>query len=361
MIYVHKPYLPDKKKYFEYINSIYENHYLTNNGPLLQKLEERLKEYLGVDHMVLVANGTIALQVAYKVLGLKNSVITTPFSFAATTSSLAWEGLTPRFADIDSATLNIDPHEIEKSITPETTGIAATHVFGNACDVDAIEKIAQDNQLKVVYDAAHAFGVNYQGSSLLNKGDISTLSFHATKVYHTVEGGALVMNDSGLEQETRQMINFGIDKPDSIGGIGINGKMSEVHAAMGLCVLDEIDQIMEARREVYELYENSLKDHFQLQKREPNASPNYSYFPVIFRSEKETLAVESALKEDKIIPRRYFYPSLDTLPYTGGPAMNNSREIARRILCLPLYPGLKKSEQEKIINITLTTSRKSKS
>ena len=240
MIPVTKAYLPDRKKLTQYIDQIYENGWLTNNGPLLQKLENRLASYLGVKNLILVANGSLALQLAYKALDLRGEVVTTPFSFAATTSTLAWEGLEPKFADIDKRSFNIDPKNIEKIITDKTTAIVPVHVFGNPCEVELISDLAKKYNLKVVYDAAHAFGVTYKGQSVLKYGDISTLSFHATKIFHTIEGGAVITENDEIAKKIRSLINFGITGPDKIEGIGTNAKMNEFEAAMGHCVLDEI-------------------------------------------------------------------------------------------------------------------------
>src|SRR5574344_539107 len=244
-INVTKTYLPNKEKYLKYIDEIYENGWITNNGPLVQKLEKKLAKYLGVKNIVLVANGTVALEIAYRTLELKGFAITTPFSFVATTSSLVTNALLPIFADIDPKSLNIDQKKIEEKITPNTSAIVATHVFGNPCDVEAIEQIAKKYNLKVVYDAAHAFGVNYKDKSIANYGDITTLSFHATKLFHTIEGGALVINDDELVQKVRYLINFGIKSLTEITYLGTNAKMNEFEAAMGLCVLDDIENIKE--------------------------------------------------------------------------------------------------------------------
>ena len=240
MINVTKTYLPDKEKYKKYIDEIYENCWVTNNGTLVQKLEKRLAEYLGVKNIVLVSNGTVALEIAYRTLGLKGFVITTPFSFVATTSSLITNQLLPIFADIEKNTFNINPKKIEKLITLNTSAILSVHVFGNACNVEEINKIASKYNLRVIYDAAHAFDVKYKEQSILNYGDISTLSFHATKLFHTIEGGALIINDDELVQKARYLINFGIKNQEEIPHLGTNAKMNEFEAAMGLCVLDDM-------------------------------------------------------------------------------------------------------------------------
>ena len=352
MIHVTKTYLPDKEKYKKYVDEIYENGWVTNNGPLVRELERRLSEYLGVENVVLVANGTVALEIAYRTLGLKDFAITTPFSFVATTSSLVTNGLLPIFADIDPDTLTIDPEKIEQQITRNTSAIVPVHVFGNACNVEAIDVIAQRHNLKVVYDAAHAFGVKYKGESLLKYGDISTLSFHATKLFHTIEGGALIINDDNLLQKARYLINFGFENQESIPELGTNAKMNEFEAAMGLCMLDEIEYIFERRKKVYEIYENELDGLVKFQEKNKNASLNYSYFPIIFEDENQLLKVKEVLNKENIFPRRYFYPSLDTLSYIEPKQfLPVSRDISRRILCLPMYPELQQHEQVQITKI----------
>lgn len=350
-INVTKTYLPDKEKYIKYINEIYVNGWVTNNGPLVQRLEKRLAEYLGVKNIVLVSNGTVALEIAYRTLGLKGFAITTPFSFVATTSSLVTNGLLPIFADIDSKTLNIDPNKIEAQITPNTSAIVATHVFGNACEVETINDIAKKHKLKVVYDAAHSFGVEYKRQSILNYGDISTLSFHATKLFHTIEGGALIINDDALVQKARYLINFGIKNTEEIPELGTNAKMNEFEAAMGLCMLDEMEKIKEERNYIWQRYVDALQGLVQFQEQHIHASQNHSYFPVVFKNEGQLLRVQKALGEKDIFPRRYFYPSLDTLSYIEPKQFcENSRDISTRILCLPMYAELTKEEQELIIS-----------
>lgn len=352
MINVTKTYLPDKEKYKKYIDEIYENCWLTNNGPLVQRLEKRLAEYLGVKNIILVSNGTVALEIAYRTLGLKGFVITTPFSFVATTSSLVTNQLLPIFADIDSSSFNLDPRNIEELITPNTTAILSVHVFGNACEVEEIEKIANKHSLKVIYDAAHAFDVKYKNESVLNYGDISTLSFHATKLFHSIEGGALIINDDELVQKARYLINFGIKNTEEIPHLGTNAKMNEFEAAMGLCVLDDIEEIKEKRKILIENYRRELKNLIQFQEQNQNATENYSYFPVIFKNEEQLLKVQKALNDKQIFPRRYFYPSLDTLTYIEPKQeCQISRDISKRILCLPIYAELEKENQAIIIKI----------
>ncbi len=350
MINVTKTYLPNKEKYKKYIDEIYENGWLTNNGPLVQRLEKRLAEYLGVKNVILVSNGTVALEIAYRTLGLKGFVITTPFSFVATTSSLVTNQLLPIFADIDSNSFNLDPKNIEKLITPNTSAILPVHVFGNACEVEEIEKVANKHNLKVIYDAAHAFDVKYKDQSVLNFGDISTLSFHSTKLFHSIEGGALIINDDELIQKARYLINFGIKNTEEIPELGTNAKMNEFEAAMGLCVLDDIKEIKEKRKDILENYRKELKGLVQFQKQNENATENYSYFPVVFTNETQLLKVQKALNEKEIFPRRYFYPSLDTLSYIEPKQeCEISRDTSKKILCLPIYAELEKDVQDEII------------
>jgi dTDP-4-amino-4,6-dideoxygalactose transaminase len=354
LINVTKTYLPKKEEYTRYLDIIYKNNWLTNNGPLVQELERRLKEYLGVSHLLLVSNGTLALQIAYRALNLEGEVITTPFSFAATTSSMAWEGLTPVFADIDPNTLCINPSNIEGKIKNNTTAIVPVHVFGNACDVEKIEEIASKYKLKTIYDAAHAFSVNYKNKSILNYGDISILSFHSTKLFHTIEGGALIFKDEDIYKRAKLLINFGISGPDVIEGIGINCKMNEFQAAMGLCVLDDLEKIKLDRSKVYEKYISKLSEvkGITYQQINENCTMNYSYFPVIFESEEILLNVRKALNDKNIYPRRYFYPSLDTLNYLRSTeVMPISNRISKQILCLPMYDSLKEDEINLICDI----------
>lgn len=352
MINVTKTYLPDKEKYKKYIDEIYENCWVTNNGTLVQKLEKRLAEYLGVKNIVLVSNGTVALEIAYRTLGLKGFVITTPFSFVATTSSLVTNQLLPIFADIEKNTFNINPKKIEKLITLNTSAILSVHVFGNACNVEEINKIASKYNLRVIYDAAHAFDVKYKEQSILNYGDISTLSFHATKLFHTIEGGALIINDDELVQKARYLINFGIKNQEEIPHLGTNAKMNEFEAAMGLCVLDDMEKIKNKRKSLIENYKKELKGLVQFQEQNDHATENYSYFPILFKSEKELLKIQKALNSEQIFPRRYFYPSLDTLEYIEPKQeCKISRDISKRILCLPVYYDLENEIQIQIITI----------
>ena len=352
MINVTKTYLPDKEKYKQYVDEIYANGWVTNNGPLVKQLEKRLSEYLGVKNLILVSNGTVALEIAYRTLGIKDFVVTTPFSFVATTSSLVTNNLLPIFADIDPETLNIGTQNIEASITKNTSAILPVHVFGNACKVEEIEKIAKAYNLKVIYDAAHAFDVQYKEQSILNYGDISTLSFHATKLFHSIEGGALVINDDALVEKARYLINFGIKNPEEIPELGTNAKMNEFEAAMGLCILDDIEMIKNKREIIYMRYVMELDGIVKFQKQNENSSLNFSYFPIVLENEAQLLKVQKKLNEQGIFPRRYFFPSLDTLSYIEPKQYCPvSRDIASRILCLPIYSDLSESDHTRIIAV----------
>lgn len=359
MIPVTKPYLPSREKLNKYIDGIYERQWVTNNGKLVQELTRRLEDYLGVENLLLVANGTLALQIAYRALDVSDSraekqpqAITTPFSFVATASSMKWDGIEPVFADIDPNTWCLDPSNIEKAITSNTRAIVPVHVFGNACDVEAIDAIAQKNSLKVIYDASHAFGVKYKGDSLLKYGDAATLSFHATKLFHTGEGGAIVFKRKADLERAKKMINFGITGPENIDELGINAKMNELQAAMGLCVLDEIKPNLDARASVWANYEYRLADLVQLQRRADDLSYNSAYFPVVFESEQKAVLTADALKEQGIMARRYFYPSLDVVGCLSDKGVQPiSRDIASRILCLPIYSELSICDQERISGI----------
>lgn len=355
MIPVTKPYLPNREKLNQYIDGIYERNWLTNNGPLVQELTQRLESYLGVQNLLLVSNGTLALQVAYNALGItaadKPEAITTPFTFIATASSLKWQSVEPVFADIDADTWCLDPAKIENKITENTKAIVPVHVFGNACDVEAIDTIAQKYNLKVIYDAAHAFGVTFKDKSLLTYGDAATLSFHATKLFHSIEGGAIVFKHKEDLERAKKAINFGIVGPEEIDSLGINAKMNEFQAAMGLCVLDELENNLSSRSAVWNTYAEALGTQFQLQKIHPDVQYNYAYFPVVFDTAEQATQVLNTLKENDVIARRYFYPSLDTVDYFQIEEHQPlSKDIASRILCLPLYSGLVVEEQDIIIS-----------
>lgn len=316
-ILVTKPFLPDLKEYTAYLQQIWDNNWLTNNGPMVKELEQKLKDYLGVKHLFFVSNGTIALQIAIKALGLTGEIITTPFTYVATTNSIIWEGCTPVFVDIDEQGFGIDPAKIESAITSKTQAIMAVHVYGNPNRVKEIEKIAKKHNLRVIYDAAHCFGTRIGKQSILNFGDISTLSFHATKVFHTVEGGAIATNSDVLARKISLYRSFGHVGDDHI-TVGINGKNSEFHAAMGLVNLKKLPQVISRRKKVAETYDAHLsKDRLRTLKVAKNVLFNYAYYPVVFESEAVLLKVKAALEKENIFPRRYFFPSLNTVQFVN--------------------------------------------
>jgi dTDP-4-amino-4,6-dideoxygalactose transaminase len=359
MINVTMPFLPSQEKYFELLKGVWKRNWLTNNGPLVNELELKLKEYLDVPHFLFLNNGTIALQIAIKALGLQGEIITTPFSYVATTSSIVWEGCEPVFADIDPDSLNIDPKKIENCITPRTSAILATHVYGNPCDIDAIQKIANKHKLKVIYDAAHCFGTKYKGKSVFAYGDIVTTSFHSTKLFHTVEGGGVFTNDPALLEKMAFLRNFGHNGPVEFAEVGINGKNSEFHAAMGLANLEHIEEILKQRKDLSQHYDERLQG---LRVKKPviskNASYNYAYYPVVFETEEQLLKSLEQLNGHNVFARRYFYPSLNTISYTSGKCQSPvSEEVSSRILCLPLYHQLSKEEVDFISRILLRAQK----
>ncbi|SHG04635.1 dTDP-4-amino-4,6-dideoxygalactose transaminase [Fodinibius roseus] len=352
MIPITKPFMPPRAEYEEYLEGIWQREYLTNNGPLVQELEAKLRAYLDIEHLLFVSNGTIALQIAINALGLKGEIITTPYSYVATASSIVWEGCTPVFVDIDEHTLNIDPNLIEDAITDTTSGIIATHVYGNPCDMEAIQEIADKYDLKVIYDASHCFGTEFEGKSVFDYGDVSTVSFHATKLYHTIEGGAVISRHEDVNHKISRMRNFGHAGPGNFEGVGINGKNSEFHAAMGLCILNYIDEILVSRKNQWLRYADFLTyANARGITIHPAANFNYAYFPVVFESETVMLKVKASLEKNEIYPRRYFYPSLSELDYMEGPLLNRTYDISKRVLCLPLYYDLIKEEQKKVISV----------
>lgn len=352
MIPVTKTFLPPIDEYQSYLQEIWASNQVANGGKLLFDLQKKIKEVLGAPNMVLTTNGTLPLQIALKVLAGKGEVITTPFSYVATTSTIVWENCTPVFVDIHPEYLTIDESKIEEAITEKTTAILATHVFGNPCNVEEIERIAKTHNLKVIYDAAHCFGVKYEGRSLFDYGDISTCSFHATKIFHTGEGGAMFCRDEDLLNKLFYSHNFGHKGELEFYGLGINAKMSELQAAMGLAVLPYVDRLIQRRKEFVGLYDQLL--NFEKLKRiviRKDTDWNYSYYPVKFESETQLLKVQHALNQKEIFPRRYFYPSLNTLNYVAFSEMKISEGISKRILCLPLYKDLENSEIELISGI----------
>ena len=340
-INVTKAYLPPFAEYTTYLQGIWERGWVTNNGPLVQGLEAELSQYLDGAQVQFTGNGTIALQIAIKALGLSGEVITTPFSYVATTTAILWENCTPVFVDIEARTFCIDAAKIEAAITPRTTAILATHVYGYPCDVQAIELIARRHNLMVLYDGAHAFGSRIHGRSLLSYGDLTACSFHATKLFHTVEGGAIVTNNEELARKIWLYKSFG-HIGDEYFTLGINGKNSEFHAAMGLCNLPRVAGFIDQRRELAALYRQEL-DGLPLQFPEPieeSLQYNYAHFSVLFESESRLLLVKAGLAAQMVNTRRYFFPSLNHLPYLTGAPCPISEDISRRVLCLPFYQEL---------------------
>ena len=352
MINVTKTFLPTIEAYQSYLNRAWEKVWLTNRGELTLELEQKIKKKYQINNIIITNNGTIPLQIALKLLGNQGEIITTPFSYVATTSAIIWENCKPVFVDIHPEYLSIDETKIEAAITPNTTAILATHVFGNPCHVDAIEQIAKKHNLSVIYDAAHCFGVTYNNNSIFNFGDVSTCSFHATKIFHTGEGGAMFCNDENLYHKLYYSHNFGHNGPLDFHGLGINAKISELQSAMGLAVFDHLDFIFSERKKVVDFYlENLDFTTISTMKIRENTQWNYSYFPVIFNSEEELLKVQQKLNEAEIFPRRYFYPSLNRIDFVNGEEMPISESIASRILCLPLYVGLTEEELQLIVNL----------
>jgi dTDP-4-amino-4,6-dideoxygalactose transaminase len=338
-IYVTQPSLAPLDEYVEILKGVWERGILTHNGPLVQQFERELCSKLGIGNFVAVTNGTIALQMAIKALELKGEIITTPFTWIATVSAIKWEGCTPVFCDIEPDTLNIDPTKIEALITEKTVAIMPVHVFGNPCDVDAIDAIAKKHNLKVIYDAAHAIGSTYKGKSILEFGDISATSLHATKLLNTGEGGGCVTTDDELHEKLKRIRFFGHNESKDIVEDGFNGKMTEIHAALGLANLKYYDEVLSDRKRKYAMYLDGLQniDGLQFQVFKIGES-NYSYFPVLFPRENELLRVEQDLNEHKIYPRRYFWPSVNTYDkIMAYQKAEISKETSKRVLCLPLY------------------------
>lgn len=354
MIPVTKSFLPPIEEYTAQVQRAFDNGWLTNRGELVLELEQKLTNYLELDQskILLMNNGTIPLQIALKVLGKGGEVITTSFSYVATTAAIVWEGCTPVFVDIHPDYLTIDETKIEAAITDKTTCILATHVFGNPCNVEEIERIAKKHNLKVIYDGAHAFGVTYKGKSIFEYGDVSTCSFHATKLFHTGEGGAIFCKDPELAHQIYYSHNFGHNGPLEFHGLGINGKISELQAAMGLSVFPYLQEIIHNRKQAVTFYNKHLNE---IGIHRPDLLPgtewNFSYYPILLRSEENLLSLESLLKAHDILPRRYFYPSLSKLEYLTADKMPNSEIVAERILCLPLFSDITEEELTLVVNL----------
>ena len=353
MIPVTKCFLPPIEEYMAQVQRAYKNGWLTNRGELVLELEQKLSEYLNLleTKILITNNGTIPLQIALKLLGKGGEIITTPFSYVATTAAIVWENCTPVFVDIHPQYLTIDETKIEAAITSRTTCILATHVFGNPCNIEAIDFIAKKHNLKVIYDAAHCFGVKYKDKSIFEYGDVSTCSFHATKLFHTGEGGAIFCKDNNLFHKIFFSHNFGHNGQLDFHGLGINGKISELQAAMGLAVLPHIASILNSRQEIINIYREELNLKFQVLKLREGSQWNNCSFPILFENEAVLLAVELNLKDNEILARRYFYPSLNCIQYTKGKKMPISESIASRILCLPLYLGLTEKELKLIVRL----------
>ncbi|RYD82613.1 MAG: DegT/DnrJ/EryC1/StrS family aminotransferase [Sphingobacteriales bacterium] len=353
MINVTKTFLPPFEDYTAILRRAWDKAWITNNGELVMELETKLKQYLDVKNLWFTSNGTVVLQMALKALNITKEVITTPFSYVATTNAIIWEGCTPVFVDIDPQTFCLDASKIEAAITKDTQAILATHVYGLPCDVEAIEIIAKKHKLKIIYDAAHAFGVMYKGKSLLSYGDISTCSFHATKLFHTVEGGCIICNDDDLHEKLFLYRSFGHIGDDYF-AVGINGKNSEFHAAMGLALLPYLPQLIEERKVIFDLYEMELsKTGIEfLNISHPDVAWNYAYCPVLFKNEEQLLRIKFKLEEEGIFIRRYFFPSLNQLPFLQQNIhCPISENIALRVAALPLYPGLTTTDTHRIVEI----------
>ncbi len=348
-IHVTKTFLPPQEEYLHWLNKAWQSHQLTNNGPIHQELEETLRTRFEVPHLRLMANGTLAIQLALRALGVKGKVITTPYSYVATTSAILWEGCVPVYVDIKPDTLCIDPDLIEAAITPDTSAILATHVYGIPCDVEAIESIAKKHGLKVIYDAAHAFDVKYKGRSILQWGDASTLSFHATKLFHTVEGGAVVVHDEKTDKRLRLTRSFG-HYGDEHFVLGMNAKMSEVHAAMGMAVLPHMERIIAVRKELTHKYDQALAPYDVRRPVLGNQTVyNHAYYPILLRTEEQREALMEGMKAHGVHGRRYFYPSLDLLPYVRSRSMAISAVAAATCLCLPFHDQLTGVEFERVM------------
>lgn len=367
-ITVTQPSLPPIQEFIPYLEKIWENKWLTNNGPFHQELEKKLAEFLGVKYISLFANGTLALITALQQLRITGEVITTPFSFVATAHSLWWNNIQPIFVDIEPKYLNIDPEKIESAITPHTTAIMPVHVYGNPCNVTRIQEIAQKHNLKVIYDSAHAFGVKLDGGSILNYGDLSVLSFHATKVYNTFEGGAIICNDEMTKLQIDQLKNFGFVNETTIAAPGINSKMNEVQAAFGLLQLKYVDANIKKRRMIAQTYRCELENIKGLSflKDIPNVTHNYSYFPVLIDKDKFGISRDDLyikLKTEGVFSRRYFYPLISNLP-TYKSLLSASQEnlpvanvVAEKVICLPIFDSLSIADVKRVIDTIIHLSK----
>jgi dTDP-4-amino-4,6-dideoxygalactose transaminase len=366
-LYVTQPLLPPLEEFYPYLQQIWANRTLTNGGPMHQQLEAELSTYLGVPHLSLFTNGTLALVTALQALRISGEVITTPFSFVAGAHSLLWNGIAPVFADIDPITLNLDPQRIEAAITPLTTAIMPVHCYGNPCDIDAIQRIADNYNLRVIYDAAHAFGVQRHGQSILTAGDLSILSFHATKVFNTFEGGAIVSPDAKTKLRVDQLKNFGFVDEVTVVAPGINGKMSEVNSAFGLLQLKYVDGAIQRRREIDAQYRALLAGVDGIRCVSPTGqdAANCSYFPIFVEPEYPLTRDElfDLMRRDDIVARRYFFPLISTFPmYRGRPSAAASNlpvatRLAQQIVCLPIYPAMTDADVQRVADVVWSRRR----
>jgi dTDP-4-amino-4,6-dideoxygalactose transaminase len=364
-IYVTQPYLPPLAEFLPYLEEIWDKKILTNGGPFHQQLEEALCQYLGVNHLALFTNGTLGLVTALQAMRVTGEVITTPYSFVATAHSLLWNGIKPVFVDVDPNTLNLDPSRIEAAITPQTTAIMPVHCYGHPCDVQAIQKIADNYNLKVIYDAAHAFGVQDEGGSVLRHGDLSVVSFHATKVFNTFEGGAIICPDAKTKQRIDHLKNFGFVDETTVVAPGINGKMSEINAAFGMLQLQHIDTALAQRQRIDATYREALRDipGIRCLQNAGEQVANYAYFPILVDADYPLNrdALYQKLKDSNIYARRYFYPLISEFPmYRGMPSAHRENlpvasAAALKVLCLPIYPTLTTNDLQRVIDIVQGT------
>ena len=361
IVNVTQPTMPPLEEFIPYLEKIWESKWLTNNGQFHQALEFELCKYLGVEHISLFTNATIALVTALQALEIKGEVITTPYSFVATAHSLLWNNITPVFVDIEPSTMNIDPDKLEQAITPNTEAIMPVHCYGNPCNVEKIQEVAKKYGLKVIYDAAHAFGISYKGSSLLVHGDLSVVSFHATKVFNTFEGGAIISKDLITKQKIDFLKNFGFADELTVVAPGINGKMNELQAAFGMLQLKHIDLAIQKRRAIHDRYQDGLQSILGIRLLEPpvHGTQNYSYYPILITSEYYLSrdVLYQRLRDSDIYSRRYFYPLISDMPMykeLGSASQLNlpiAHKISNEILCLPIYPDLNFDDVDKIIKI----------
>lgn len=356
-ITVTKSDLPPLEKYVEYLQEIWQSRWLTNRGKFVQLLEQKIAAYLKVRRVLTLSNGTLAIQLALRALNLKGEIITTPFTFAATTNVILWEGLKPVFADISPDTFNIDPEDVRRKITPKTSAILAVHVYGNPCDVEELEEIAKEHNLKVIYDGAHAFGVEYKNRSVFEFGDITTLSFHATKVFHTIEGGAVICKDDAMYEKIQLLANHGIRSEEIVVMPGTNAKMNEFQAVMGLCNLEYLDEWIKKREMVYKRYKELLAGLPVTYQKLIASRYNYIYMPVLFENLQVRDKVYDELMKNGIKGRKYFYPLTVNFEYNKKHnlvkkyKLQHAKDVSDRVLCLPLYSTLSQSDVERIVGI----------